>query len=376
MTIAELLAAPEVAAAIAAGDTPFFILDPQAGVDAYRQLEAALPGVRHHYAVKSNSHPALVAALAQAGAGFDVATNAEVDLVLAAGAEPERIIHTHPHVKHRDIAYAVERGVRTFVADSDAQLRKLAAFRDSGLSVLARVSYPNAGGTSDLSLKFGLAPEEVSGFLAYAADRRVPVRGLSYHVGSQNVDRDVYVRALTTTAELVRTAIEAGHPLDTIDIGGGFPVRYAGPEPLLEEFADVLRPIILEHPELAFWSEPGRFISAPAMHLVTSVVADTYRPALEMHWVYIDDGLFGGYSNVLTDHVVPEIIPIGIPAGRERVAQTIAGPTCDSSDVVVQGIELPRLVVGDILVSPMMGAYTLVTATGFNGIPITRVIVV
>ena len=376
MTIAELLAAPEVAAAIAAGDTPFFILDPQAGVDAYRQLEAALPGVRHHYAVKSNSHPALVAALAQAGAGFDVATNAEVDLVLAAGAEPERIIHTHPHVKPRDIAYAVERGVRTFVADSDAQLRKLAAFRDSGLSVLARVSYPNAGGTSDLSLKFGLAPEEVSGFLAYAADRRVPVRGLSYHVGSQNVDRDVYVRALTTTAELVRTAIEAGHPLDTIDIGGGFPVRYAGREPLLEEFADVLRPIILEHPELAFWSEPGRFISAPAMHLVTSVVADTYRPALEMHWVYIDDGLFGGYSNVLTDHVVPEIIPIGIPAGRERVAQTIAGPTCDSSDVVVQGIELPRLVVGDILVSPMMGAYTLVTATGFNGIPITRVIVV
>jgi len=376
VTIAELLAAPEVAAAIAAGDTPFFILDPQAGVDAYRQLEAALPGVRHHYAVKSNSHPALVAALAQAGAGFDVATNAEVDLVLAAGAEPERIIHTHPHVKPRDIAYAVERGVRTFVADSDAQLRKLAAFRDSGLSVLARVSYPNAGGTSDLSLKFGLAPEEVSGFLAYAADRRVPVRGLSYHVGSQNVDRDVYVRALTTTAELVRTAIEAGHPLDTIDIGGGFPVRYAGREPLLEEFADVLRPIILEHPELAFWSEPGRFISAPAMHLVTSVVADTYRPALEMHWVYIDDGLFGGYSNVLTDHVVPEIIPIGIPAGRERVAQTIAGPTCDSSDVVVQGIELPRLVVGDILVSPMMGAYTLVTATGFNGIPITRVIVV
>lgn len=376
MTIAQLLAEPEVAAAIEAGDTPFFILDPAAGVDAYRALTAALPRVRHHYAVKSNSHPALVGALAAAGASFDVATNAEVDLVLAAGAAPDRIVHTHPHVKPRDIAYAIERGVRTFVADSDAEVRKLAAFRDTGLAVLARVSYPNAGGTSDLSFKFGLAPEEVPGFLGYAADRGVRVRGLSYHVGSQNVDRDVYARSLTTTAELVRDAIAAGHTLDVIDIGGGFPVRYAGREPLLQEFADVLGPIIDAHPELAFWSEPGRFISAPSMHLVTSVVADTYRPALETHWVYIDDGLFGGYSNVLTDHVVPEIVPIGIPAGRERVAQTIAGPTCDSSDVVVQGIELPRLVVGDILVSPMMGAYTLVTATEFNGIPITRVIVV
>jgi len=376
VTIADLIAKPDVAAAIAAGDTPFFILEPAAAVEAYRLLERALPSVRHHYAVKSNSQLALVEALVEAGASFDVATNAEIDLVLAAGATPDRIIHTHPHLKPRDIGYAVERGVRTFVADSDAQARKLAAFRDRDLAVLARVSYPNAGGTSDLSLKFGLAPEEVAGFLDYAADRGLSLRGLSYHVGSQNVDRDVYARALTTTAELVRTAIAAGHGLDTIDIGGGFPVRYAGREPLLEEFAQVLRPIIQEHPELAFWSEPGRFVSAPAMHLVTSVVADTYRPALETHWVYIDDGLFGGYSNVLTDHIVPEIVPVGIPAGRERVAQTIAGPTCDSSDVVVQGIELPRLVVGDILVSPMMGAYTIVTATRFNGIPITRVIVV
>lgn len=376
MTIADLLARAPVAAAIAAGDTPFFVLDPSAAVDSYRALEAALPRVRHHYAVKSNPHPALLAALAAAGASFDVATNAEVELVLAAGASPDRIIHTHPHVKPRDIAFAIERGVRTFVADSDAELRKLAPFRDTGLEVLARVSYPNAGGTADLSLKFGLAPEEVASFLGYAHDRGVRVRGLSYHVGSQNVDPAVYVHALATTVDLVRSAIDAGHELDVIDIGGGFPVRYAGGEPLLDEFVAVLAPIIDSRPELEFWSEPGRFVSAPCMHLVTSVVADTYRPALETHWVYIDDGLFGGYSNVLTDHVVPEIVPVSIPAGRERVVQTIAGPTCDSSDVIAEGLELPRLVTGDILVSPMMGAYTLVTATQFNGIPITRVIVV
>jgi len=376
VTLAELLAQPEVAAALAAGDTPFFILEPAAAVEAYRQLEAALPGVVHHYAVKSNSHPALVGALARAGARFDVATTAEIDLALAAGATPERIIHTHPHVKPRDIGAALDRGVRTFVADSDAQIRKLAAFRVPELAVLARVSYPNEGARLNLSLKFGLAPEEMPGFLDYARDHEVPVRGLSYHVGSQNTDPAVFAGSLRATGELLAAGIAAGHRLDVIDIGGGFPVRYVGGEPQLEEFAAAIRPVLAELPGVEFWSEPGRFVSAGAMHLVTSVVAETYRPALEQHWVYIDDGLFGGYSNVLTDHVAPQLLAVGIPAGRERVAQTIAGPTCDSTDVVARGVDLPRLVVGDILVSPLMGAYTLVTATTFNGIPITPVITV
>lgn len=376
MDLAELLARPAVATAIAAGDTPFFILDPAAAVAALERLTAALPGVVHHYAVKSNSHPALLEALVAAGSSFDVATNAEIDLVLAAGATPDRVIHTHPHVKPRDMAFAIERGVRTFVADSDAQIRKLAGFRVPDVAVLARVSYPNEGALVDLSLKFGLAPDEVPGFLDYAKDHGVRVRGLSYHVGSQNTDPAVFAGSLRSTVSLLRSAAEAGHALDTIDIGGGFPVDYRESVPSLEAVGELVRPILEDLPELAIWSEPGRYISAGAMHLVTSVVAETYRPGAERHWVYIDDGLFGGYSNVLTDHVHPEILAVGVPAGRERVAQTIAGPTCDSTDVVARDIDLPRLVVGDILVSPMMGAYTLVTATGFNGIPITPVIVV
>ncbi|MBO9577664.1 MAG: type III PLP-dependent enzyme, partial [Microbacteriaceae bacterium] len=285
-------------------------------------------------------------------------------------------IHTHPHVKPKDMAFAIERGVRVFVADSDAQIRKLAALRLPDVAVLARVSYPNAGALLNLSLKFGLAPEEVPGFLDYADDHGVRVRGLSYHVGSQNTDPEVYTAALRRTAALAVAARDAGHAIDVIDIGGGFPVRYRDGVPEIEELAAAIRPILGELPGIEVWSEPGRFVSASAMHLVTSVVAETYRPALEQHWVYIDDGLFGGYSNVLTDHVEPEIVAVGIPAGRERVAQTIAGPTCDSTDVVARDLDLPRLVVGDILVSPMMGAYTLVTATEFNGIPITRTIVV
>jgi ornithine decarboxylase len=372
----ELLAQPEVASSIAAGDTPFFILDPAAAVAAYDGLRAALPGVVHHYAVKSNSHPALIRALVAAGASFDVATNAEIDLVLECGGTADRIIHTHPHVKPRDMTYAIERGVRTFVADSDAQIRKLAAQQVPDVAALARVSYPNAGALVDLSLKFGLAPDEVPGFLDYAADHGVRVRGLSYHVGSQNTDPGVFAGSLRSTVSLLRSAAQAGHVMDTIDLGGGFPVDYRQAVPDVESIGGLLRPILEDVPELSIWSEPGRYISAGAMHLVTSVVAETYRPGAERHWVYIDDGLFGGYSNVLTDHVDPEIVAVGIPSGRERVAQTIAGPTCDSTDVVARDVDLPRLVVGDVLVSPMMGAYSLVTATGFNGIPITRVIVV
>lgn len=372
MTISALLADPRVAAAIAAGDTPFFVLDRSVVRAAYDRLEAALPGVRHHYAVKALSHPAVIEVLAAAGAGFDVATAAEIDLILAAGVAPERMIHTHPHKKPRDIEYAVERGVRTFVADSDAEARKLAGL---DVDVLARLSFPNASANVDLSLKFGLFPDEVESFLDDARAIGTRIIGFSYHVGSQNLGLEIFADSLRRTIEFYDAATAAGHPMQTIDIGGGFPVEYLEPVPSIEAIAAQIRPIIDARPDIEFISEPGRYLAGEAMALVTGVVSTTHRPIDDTYWVFIDDGLFGGYSNVFSDHVAPRIEAVGA-AGRELVPQTLGGPTCDSNDVIARDVLLPRLEVGDILVSPMMGAYTLVTATEFNGIPRTPVIVV
>jgi len=373
-----LIERPEVQAALAEHGTPCFVLDPARLRADYRALRAALPQVRHHYAVKALSHPTVLRVLAEEGAGFDVATTAELDAVLRAGAGPDRIIHTHPHKKPRDIAAAIERGVRTFVADSDAELRKLAeatrAHPELELGTLLRLSFPNPTALADLSSKFGLFPVEVREVLDYAAELGVRIVGFSYHVGSQNSDLVIVRESVVQAIALLDAARSAGHPADLVDLGGGFPVEYDRPVPAIGAFAEVLGPELDARPDIRFASEPGRLLAAGAMSLVTSVVSTTHRPIDATDWVFIDDGLFGGYSNVLSDHVVPRLVPV-VDGDREILPQTIAGPTCDSSDVIGRDLPLPRLAVGDLLVSPGMGAYTWVTATTFNGIPVTPVVV-
>jgi len=371
VTLEELLARDEVVSALESDGTPFFIFDPARLRADYRALVAALPGVQPHYAVKALSHHAVLETLVDEGAGFDVATSAEIDAVLAAGATPDRIIHTHPHKRPRDIDYAISRGVRTFVADSDAELRKLQG-RD--VEVIARLSFPNEHALVDLSSKFGLELGEVEGYLEYALELGIRIIGFSYHVGSQNTSLDVFRDALANTLQLVDPARAAGHPITTVDIGGGFPVAYDTGVPAPGDIGAVLNPVMASRPDLRYISEPGRVLAAGCMHLVSGVVSTTHRPHDDTHWVYIDDGLFGGYSNVASDHVSPKIHAI-TPPGREIIPQTIGGPTCDSNDVIVRGLPLPRLEVGDLIVSPNMGAYSWVTASEFNGIPRTRVVV-
>ncbi len=373
MEAAELIARPEVQAALRGAGTPFFVLERAAVRRAYRALRAALPQVEHHYAVKALSHPEVLRVLAEEGAGFDVATTAELDAVLAAGVPPERIIHTHPHKKPRDIQDAIARGARAFVADSDAELRKLAEHAP-GVEVLARLAFQNEHALIDLSSKFGLYPVEVDGFLEYAAGLGVRIVGFSYHVGSQNADLGIARDSLRAAIDRLDAARAAGHPADVVDIGGGFPVRYTAPVPSLDEIAAVLAPIMAGRPDIRFLAEPGRLLAAGALHLVTSVVSTAHRPGDGTDWVFVDDGLFGGYTNVLTDHVMPPIHAM-VPGDREPRPQTLGGPTCDSSDVIARDLVLPRLEIGDLLVSPLMGAYTLELATRFNGIPPTRVIV-
>jgi len=371
VTLEELLARDEVVAALEGEGTPFFILDRARLRADYRALVDALPGVTHHYAVKALSHPEVLATLADEGAGFDVATTAEIEAVLAAGASPDRIIHTHPHKRPRDIEFAVGKGVRTFVADSDAELRKLQG-RD--VDVLARLSFSNEYANVDLSSKFGLELGEVEGYLEYAHELGIRIVGFSYHVGSQNSALQIFEDALAAAIALVDPARAAGHPVTTIDIGGGFPVRYVSGVPSVAEIGAVLRPLMDERPDIRFISEPGRVLAAGCMHLVSGVVSTTHRPQDDTHWVFIDDGLFGGYSNIASDHVMPPIFAV-TPPGREIIPQTIGGPTCDSNDVIVRDLPLPRCEVGDLIVSSEMGSYTYVTMSEFNGIPKTRVVV-
>ncbi len=376
--VAELLATDAARAALALHGTPLLLLEPDRVRAQYRRLRDALPGVRFHYAVKALSHDAVISALAEEGCGFDVATGEELALLGRHGIDARRVIHTHPIKKPAEIAAAVAAGVRTFVVDNETELEK---FRDTpaGVRVLVRLSYRSPHAKSDLSAKFGVGPFEADRLVERARELGVRVAGFSFHTGSQLDDPDRVVAAIVDTLTVMRYLEERfGTRFDTLDIGGGFPVAYDTTVRSIEEFAAVLRPVLdAQRGRLDIIAEPGRILVAEAMTLVTSVVGTAERA--DGRWYHLDDGVYGAYSNVVAEDVHPLVFSVreleGDAMGPHRWA-TLAGPTCDSVDVVAREVLLPDLVVGDLLASPAMGAYTVVTATTFNGRPVTPVAVV
>jgi ornithine decarboxylase len=161
-----------------------------------------------------------------------------------------------------------------------------------------------------------------------------------------------------------------------LDIGGGFPIIYQESVSPIADFCVPINEALSELPEgIDVFAEPGRFISGPAMIEVVSVVGKAKRGA--RMWYYLDDGVYGGFSGQMFDHAAYPIAPLKPfdPTG-EFFPSVLAGPTCDSIDVVAEDIELPELQVGDILIGKQMGAYTIASATEFNYYPKPKVVVV
>lgn len=375
---AALICSDVARAAVALHGTPVLLLDPETVRRQYRRLSRALPFVRFHYAVKALAHETVIAALADEGCGFDVATGEE--LALLGGVQPERIIHTHPIKKASEIAEALAAGIRTFVVDNEVELDKFAGAPDD-VRLLIRLAYRSPHAKSDLSSKFGVGPFEAERLVRHAIGRGIRIGGFSFHVGSQLDDPPRFAAAIDETLALI-AHLEAtlGVRFETVDIGGGFPVGYDSSVTSLEDLAAVIRPALERRPaHVSVIAEPGRVMVAESMTLVASVVGIAERG--DGRWYYLDDGLYGAYSNVLTEDVHPLVFSERELSGRDSDADThrwatLAGPTCDSSDVIAREALLPDLAVGDLLVSPAMGAYTVVTSTRFNGRAQTPVAVI
>lgn len=375
---AALLETPDARAALALHGTPLLLLDVERVRSQYRRLRDALPMVRFHYAVKALGEAAVIDALHDEGCGFDVATTPELRMLQDRGVAADRCIHTHPVKTPREIAEAIDAGVRTFVVDSPGEVDKFVG-APADVDLLVRLSFRSPHAKSDLSSKFGVGTFEAGRLVEHAFARGIRVAGFSFHVGSQLDDPARFAAALTDTVALMAHLEERlGIAFRVLDIGGGFPVAYDVEVCALERIADAIRPVL--QPLVGRYdliAEPGRILAAEAMTLVTSVVGVSERA--DGRWCYLDDGVYGSYSNVVAEDVHPLVFAVtelGGAAAGERRWTTLAGPTCDSADVIAREAMPPELAPGDLLVSPAMGAYTAVTATRFNGRAVTPIAVI
>jgi ornithine decarboxylase len=361
-------ARPDLEALVARHGSPLLLVDCDVIRARYRRLAAALPGVDLHYALKPLPDAAVVAALRDVGGFFDLASSGEVELVRSVGVDPERCIHTHPIKRDGDIRDALRFGVRTFVADNADELGKFVRHRRR-VRVLLRVAFRAVDAVCDLSRKFGCDPEAVPELLGLAKRLGVEVVGLSFHVGSQTPTPAMHVRAIEACAALIRDARTAGHPLSVLDIGGGFPADYLEPAMPIEAFCEPIRAALAALPAgLRLIAEPGRYIAAPAGTCVATVTGRALRDG--RWWFYLDDGVYGSFNGQLYDHASYPVA--ALREDGERVPAVLAGPTCDSIDVIRENLELPLLEAGDLIIGRQMGAYTSCSASDFNFIPRAR----
>jgi ornithine decarboxylase len=345
--------------------SPLFVIDAERVRRQYRRLAAALPGVDLHYALKPLPHSSVINTLHAEGAFFDLATNGEVELVRRLKVAPERCIHTHPIKRESDIRTALAYGVNRFVVDNPDELRKFVKYRNRS-SLLIRISFSSPDARCDLSRKFGCEPDAAPDLFRLAADLRIKIEGLSFHVGSQAAGPGMFVEAIAKCGALAQIARQTGHAPGVLDIGGGFPVDYLQRCMPIEEFCAPICNALKQLPSgMRVIAEPGRYISAPAAVSVTSVMGRALRGG--RWWYYLDDGLYGSYSGQVYDHATYPVE--ALVTGGETYPSVLAGPTCDSIDVINENLKLPKLEMGDLVIGRAMGAYTWASASEFNFFP-------
>ncbi|CAN6218583.1 unnamed protein product [Urochloa humidicola] len=355
-----------VLAANPAQRSAFYTFDLARVVDLYWAWRRALADVRPCYAVKCNPDPALLGALAALGAGFDCASRAEIEAVLALGVHPRDIVYANPCKPESHLEYAAEVGVNLTTYDSEEEVAKVKRCHPK-CELLLRIKGPDGGDVRvDLGTKYGAHADEVVPLLRAAQRAGVAVAGVSFHVGSGAGNLDVYRGAIEAARAAFDAAADLGMPpMRVLDIGGGF---VSGPT--FEAAAAVINDALAKHfgdlPCVEVMGEPGRYFAETAFTLAARVIGKRTRGEVREYW--IDDGLYGTLNCIIMDHYVPTPRPLNAPRpGEKTYASTVFGPTCDSLDTVVTGYQLPEMSVGDWLVFDDMGAYTTGAGSNFNG---------
>jgi ornithine decarboxylase len=353
-------------------DGPCLVVDLDVVRDNYAAFAKTLPDSRVFYAVKANPAPELLKLLVGLGSCFDTASVAEIEMVLAAGAAPERISYGNTIKKERDIARAYALGVRLFAVDCKAEVEKIGRAAPSA-KVFCRFLFGCAGAEWPLSRKFGCDPDMAVDVLEHAHRLGLEAAGVSFHVGSQQRRTAAWDEALKSAAAIFRACADRGIGLTMVNLGGGFPTKYLRDVPAVEAYGRSIFRALRKHfgnriPETII--EPGRGMVGNAGVIEAEVVLVSNKSEHDhVRWVYLDIGKFGGLAETMGESIR---YPIKTPHDGDEVGPCVlAGPTCDSADVMYEKrpYDLPiSLEIGDKVLIEGTGAYTATyAAVAFNG---------
>ncbi|MEP4771010.1 MAG: type III PLP-dependent enzyme [Roseibium sp.] len=353
-------------------DGPCVVVDLDIVAENFTAFARSLPDTSVYYAVKANPDPAILNLLESLGSSFDCASAGEIEMALATGASADRISYGNTIKKERDIARAYALGVRLFAVDAVEEVEKIARAAPAS-KVFCRVLCDGDGAEWPLSRKFGCDPAMAPDVLEHAHRLGLEAHGVSFHVGSQQANLSAWDFALAMAASVFRETAQRGIELKMVNMGGGFPTRYLKDVPGVPSYGEAIFHALTKHfgnqlPSTII--EPGRGMVGNAGMIETEVVLISKKhEADEIRWVYLDIGKFHGLAETMDEAIR---YPIKTPKDGDQTAPCVlAGPTCDSVDVMYEKTpyELPvSLSIGDKVLIEACGAYTTTySSVGFNG---------
>ena len=356
-------------------ETPCLLLDLDVIRTRYLEFGESLPFAKIYYPMRANPRDEVIGLLRDLGSRFDVASRYELDQLLRLGVGPDRISYGNTTKKQKDIAYFHDRGVSLFATDS---LTDLSAISEAapGAKVVFRLLTDGLGADRPLSKKIGSQPDLVRQLVKAAVRFGVEPYGISFHPGSQQRDIGQWSTALTTVGQLFQSIREEIHvELKMVNMGGGFPANYLEPADSLAQYGENIRRF-LDNGFKESWPEeivvePGRALVADAGVIVSEIVNIAKKSVRERYtWVYLDIGMFGGLIETLDESIK---YPICFEGSGKALETIIAGPTCDSMDILYERetYTMPDGArVGDRAYIFAAGAYTQSRSSiYFNGFP-------
>ena len=350
---------------------PYLLLDKDIISEKVSIIGRNIKNSKVFYAVKANPDIEVIKLMNSLGTGFEIASEGELQLLASIGVKPERIITSNPVKTFRFLEQAEAYGVKYYAYDSEAEVKKLVEYVP-GCNVYVRLTVPNEGSEWPLSKKFGVEMEEAVELLVYAKEMGLNPVGITFHVGSQCNNVYNWNSAIDKAHELWDMAEQRGLSLKILNIGGGYPVAYTKTVVDIETIEKKVNKALRQKfsDDVDIYIEPGRAVVGDAGVFVSTVIGKTKRG--DQNWLHIDVGVFNGLMESIGGIKYTYIVG----SRNAPMKWTIAGPSCDSFDVMDHDVELPEPEVGNRILILSSGAYTISYASEFNGFSIPKTILI
>lgn len=357
---------------------PVLLIDQQQIIENVNRFRHAMPSIGINYAVKANPTPKIIQALIENGVSFDVASLVELETVLSASdmvstnVDISKILYSNPVRSYAALKKSVACGVGMYVVDNETEIDKLK--RAGAEACYIRLIVSNNNSTFPLMGKFGVSLNRAKELLVYCKNKGVDVKGITFHVGSQCAKIDNWINGIKLAKIMFAEMIDMGFTPDFLDLGGGFPIQYTDVVPTIEEIGEKINAEIADLVGYRIVAEPGRYLTANAGKMLCQVISTSMK---DNKWIYLDVGVFHGMIEAWQTVADHHYTYATLDKNPTMVECTLAGPTCDSLDIITKSQMLPSsLESDDFLVVENCGVYTSAYGTNFNGFPAPKVIVI